>query len=74
LPERVQRLARKNYKIWKKNPHHPGLQFKCVGKRLPAYAIRVGMGWRAVGVLEKETVVWFWIGFHAEYDSLLQRL
>jgi hypothetical protein len=74
LPQRIQRLARKNYKLWKKDPHHPGLQFKKVGMRMPAYAIRVGMGWRALGVLEEDTIIWFWIGSHAEYDGLLPRL
>jgi hypothetical protein len=74
LPGRIQRIARKNYKLWKKNPGHPGLQFKRVGKRLPAYAIRVGIGWRAVGVQQEDTIVWFWIGSHADYDSLLPRL
>lgn len=67
IPERIQRLARKNYKIWKENPHHPGLGFKLVGKRLPAYSIRVGIGWRALGVRENDTIVWFWIGSHEDY-------
>jgi hypothetical protein len=31
LPARIQRLARKNYLLWKENPNHPGVQFKLVG-------------------------------------------
>jgi hypothetical protein len=30
LPERIKKTARKNYRIWKRNPHHPGLDFKAV--------------------------------------------
>jgi hypothetical protein len=74
LPQRIQRLARKNYKLWKRNPSHPGLDFKRVGKRQPAYAVRVGIGWRAMGLLQGDTVVWFWIGSHADYDSLIRRI
>jgi hypothetical protein len=74
LPDRIKRTARKNYKLWKSNPSHPSLQFKRVGKRLPAYAIRVGIGWRAVGILHDDSMIWFWIGSHAEYESLLRGL
>jgi hypothetical protein len=74
LPRRVQRVARKNYRLWKRNPSHPSLQFKFVGKRLPVYAVRVGTGWRALGLWEGDTVVWFWIGPYAEYDGLIRRM
>jgi hypothetical protein len=26
--------------------------------------------YRAVGQLEEDTVIWFWVGSHAEYDQL----
>lgn len=35
LPPRIQRLARKNHKIWKENPLHPGLRFKRDGGAAP---------------------------------------
>ena len=74
LPPRIQRLARKNYKLWKKNPSHAGLQFKRVGKRKPVYSVRVGIGWRALGLKMDDVIVWFWIGSHAEYNELIVRL
>ena len=39
----------------------------------PVYSVRVGIGYRAVGVLEDDVMVWFWMGSHAEYNSLLSR-
>lgn len=72
LPARIQRLARKNYKLWKENSAHPGVQFKLVGKRMPVYSIRVGIGWRALGLKVDDSIVWFWIGSHAEYIKLLR--
>ncbi|MFH1117364.1 MAG: hypothetical protein V1792_25880 [Pseudomonadota bacterium] len=74
LPVRIQRLARKNYTLWKENPAHSGLQFKRVGKRMPVYSVRVGIGWRALGLMVDDVVVWFWIGSHAEYELLLREL
>jgi hypothetical protein len=38
------------------------------------YAARVGLGYRALAVLDGEIAVWFWIGTHAEYDQLLRTL
>jgi hypothetical protein len=34
----------------------------------------VTLGYRAVGVREGGTIIWFWIGPHAEYERLLSRL
>lgn len=71
LPSEIQARARKNYLLWKQDPHHPGLQFKKVHLREPIYSIRVGRSWRALGLLEGDTISWFWIGSHADYDDLL---
>lgn len=71
LPDEVKELARKNYKLWLADPSHPGLQFKRVGKKAPVYSVRVGIGWRALGLLSRDTATWFWIGSHAEYDKLI---
>jgi hypothetical protein len=74
LPRRIQELARKNYRLWKRDPAHPSLDFKQVSRRSPIFSVRVGIGWRAVGVKKDEAMIWFWIGSHAEYDKLLKQL
>ena len=75
LPERVKQTARKNYKLWKQNPSHPSLEFKKLNTKQPIYSVRTGIGWRAVGIMKApDTVVWFWIGPHREYDKLLKKL
>jgi hypothetical protein len=38
------------------------------------YSVRVGKGWRAVGLLESGTMNWFWIGSHSDYDKLIAQL
>ena len=71
LPEDVRAQARRSYALWKKNPKHPGLQFKAVSGYRDLYAVRVGIHWRALGRMRRGTLHWFWIGPHAEYDRIL---
>jgi hypothetical protein len=74
LPAHVQRQARTAYRLFRQNAAHPGLHFKQVHADPPTYSARVGLGYRALGVLDGDTVIWFWIGAHAEYDRLLAQL
>ena len=54
--------------------HTPGLHFKKVYSKPPTYSARVGINYRALGVLEGDTVIWFWLGSHAEYDQMLEQM
>lgn len=74
LPISVQEQANKAYALWKTDLYHPSLQFKRVSQRQPIYSARISLNYRALGLLEKEHIYWFWIGTHAEYDELLKRL
>jgi putative hemolysin len=74
LEDRVQQQALTAYRLWRDNPSHRSLDFKQVHTRRPIVAVRIGLHWRALGVREGGTVIWFWIGSHADYDKLLTRL
>ena len=75
LPKDVQRQAGVAYRLWKQNPQHPGLHFKRAHPTDPIYSVRIGRGWRALGLQrDHERMVWFWIGSHADYDRLLSEL
>jgi hypothetical protein len=74
LPRHVQHQARQAYRLFRQNTAHPGLHFKRVYKDPPMYSARVGIGYRAVGVLDGDTITWFWIGSHANYNKLLAEL
>ncbi len=71
LPAEIQVLARKQYQLWKQNPAHPSLHFKHVHSQESLYSVRIGRGWRAVGLVEGNMITWFWIGSHADYDALI---
>lgn len=74
LPEDIQNQARRAYKLFGTDPTHPSLRFKKIDPVENVYSVRIGLGYRAVGVFEGSTVTWFWIGSHAEYDRLTQAL
>ena len=61
LPSDIQSQARQAYQLFQGNPGHPGLCFKRVHQTEPIYAVRVSQGYRAVGVLKDEAIIWFWI-------------
>jgi hypothetical protein len=67
LPPAVQAVARNNHELLKTNPRHPSLHFKKVGDQ---WSVRVGLGYRALGVDVDDGLLWIWIGTHAEYDKL----
>ncbi len=74
LPTSVQRQARHSWRLFRENSRHPGLHFKQVHSSPELWSARVGIGYRAVGVIEENTIIWFWIGSHADYDTLLRTL
>ncbi len=74
LPEDIRQSAREAFRIWRQDPHHPSLHFKRIHTAKRIYSVRVALGWRAVGVLRGDDMVWYWIGSHADYDGLISRL
>lgn len=71
LPNEVQQEAKRAYRLFRGNPAHPGLQFKKLEREDNLYSVRIGLEYRALGVLRKDHIVWFWIGNHSEYDRLV---
>ncbi|MES2197185.1 MAG: hypothetical protein V4517_22435 [Pseudomonadota bacterium] len=65
LPLPVRELADANFELLKRDPRHPSLQFKKVGRY---WSVRVGLRYRALAVETAGGYVWLWIGSHAEYD------
>lgn len=74
LPELVQEQTREAYRQFKDNPYYPSLRFKKVHPELPIYSTRISKSYRAVGQLDEDTMIWFWIGLHTEYGKLLSQL
>lgn len=74
LPKEVRQRARETYKLFKHNPNHPGLRLKRAHATDPIYSVRINIDYRALGILDGEEIVWFWIGPHTDYDKMLSKL
>ncbi len=68
LDKTIQRRAKKAYHLWAENPFHPSLRFKCINAEESIWSVRITLGYRAIGILEDDTVIWFWIGGHDDYE------
>jgi hypothetical protein len=71
LPIDVQREAKRAYRLFLGNPSHPGLQFKKLEGDNDIYSARIGLDYRALAVMRKGHIVWYWIGSHSDYDRLV---
>ena len=67
LPEPVRARAQKAYRLFTQDPSHSGLQFKKVEGQTAIYSAGIGLGYRALGQLDADGIVWFWIWPHTEY-------
>lgn len=71
LPQEIQERAREAFARWLENPFHRSLHFGPVYSTQPIWSVRIGRDWRALGVKTGDTIIWYWIGSHAEYDRIL---
>ncbi len=69
LSPEVRRLAHKNFNLWSREPRHPSLHFKKVGR---FWSARVGEDFRALAIMKDGEIEWFWIGSHGDYDRLIK--
>ena len=68
LPPAIRKLADANFALLKRDPRHPSLQFKKVGRY---WSVRVGLNYRALAVEAEDGFLWFWIGSHADYYKMI---
>jgi hypothetical protein len=65
LPQNVQKLADKNFALFRQNPGHPSLGFRKKGE---VYTAEIGRSYRAIARERNGNYYWFWIGTHEEYN------
>ena len=66
LPKHVQRVADKNFELFKANPRHPSLG---LSKKGAVYTVEIGRSYRAIARKRDGDFYWFWIGTHEEYNN-----
>jgi hypothetical protein len=73
LPAEIRDRAEKQFSLLRTNPQHPSLQFKKIGKRKDneIWSARVSLQHRALAIKRPHGYLWFWIGNHSSYESLI---
>ena len=73
LTNELRTRADKQFALLKANPQHPSLQFKKIGDRngQEIWSVRVTLKYRALAIKLADEYVWFWIGEHNVYDTLI---
>ena len=66
LPKHIQKLADKNFALFKENPRHPSLDFR---KKGGVYTAEIGRSHRALARERGGGYYWFWIGTHEDYNN-----
>lgn len=74
LPTTIRKRAKEAYEQFQIDPYYPSLHFKQVHSSRPIFSVRITKNYRAIGVLQGEDIVWFWIGSHSDYNHLLTQL
>ena len=73
LPQDVSSRADKQFSLLQDNPQHPSVQFKKIGERRgqEIWSARVTLNFRALAIKRPYGYLWFWIGDHNTYDTLI---
>jgi mRNA-degrading endonuclease RelE of RelBE toxin-antitoxin system len=72
LDKITRRRVKKAFKLWSQNPFHPSLRFKCINHEENIWSVRINLAVRGIGLFENDTVTWFWVGDHDEYERFFK--
>jgi len=74
LPITIRKRAKEAYEQFQMDPYYSSLHFKQVHSSRSIFSVRITKDYRAIGILQGEDIVWFWIGSHSDYNHLLTQL
>jgi hypothetical protein len=70
LPKQIREAARDAHRQFRNDPTHPSLHFHRLSVDPRLWSARVTRDIRAVGHRDGNTITWFWIGNHEEFDRI----
>jgi len=69
LYQEIKKQAKRKYELWLEDPFYPSLHFKCIHTSENIWSARITLNYRVLGIFEGDTVTWFWIGSHDDYEK-----
>ena len=71
LDPEIRRKVLRAHKLFLNNPRQGSLRFKRVKGRRSVYSARIDENFRVLGELNGDTITWYWIGPHNQYDRMI---
>ena len=68
LPMQVRDHAKAAFEFFSKNSAHPGLSLERLRADPDSWSVRITRDYRAVGRKQGDTMIWYWIGTHVDFD------
>lgn len=65
----LRKQAREAYEQFERDPFSPGLNFEEINARKHIWSVRITRSFRALGICEHNSITWYWIGSHREYEK-----
>lgn len=69
LPHDAKAKVTSNYKQWRADPS--SVDFRPLKGKPDIWRVSIGLYWRALGRDEGDSIVWYWVGSHNDYDKLV---
>jgi Txe/YoeB family toxin of Txe-Axe toxin-antitoxin module len=73
LPEKIRQAARVAFHQFQADPSQPSLHFHRLVIASQLWSVRITRSHRAVGLVQGNTITWFWIGDHEDFDRTFPR-
>ena len=73
LPQKVRQAARVTYRQFLSDPTRPSLHFHRLAVSAQLWSVRVTRDYRAVGLVQGNSITWFWIGDHGAFERTFPR-
>lgn len=70
LHPQLRESARRSYRMFAEDPGHASLRFKKLTGHANIWSVRINDSVRALAERDGDTLVWFWIGTHNDFDKL----
>ncbi len=71
LDQATRRKVQRAYQLFKDNPRHGSLRFRRVRGTRNHYSARIDDYYRVLGVVEGNSITWYWVGPHDEYERII---
>ncbi|TCO93557.1 hypothetical protein EV701_104261 [Chthoniobacter flavus] len=69
MPPEIRAQAREACVRFMSDPSHPALHFKKLEGYEGVWSVRINKQYRGVGHRQGDTIEWFWIGTHNDFDK-----